>query len=419
MAAAGDVPFGWGVPRPHVQAPAGPWRRAARAAGLLDRSGALAPTIFAEMSALATELGAINLGQGFPDEDAPEAVLEVARSAIAHGVNQYPPGRGIVSLRAAIVEHQSHWYGLDWDLETEVLVTAGATEALAATLLAFVNPGDEVVVFEPYYDAYAAIVGLAGGQLVPVPLRPPHFEPNLEQLEHAVTDRTAIILLNTPHNPTGAVLAAETVRFALELAERHDALVVADEVYEHLIFTDRHRSLGEHPGGRDRGITISSAAKSLNVTGWKIGWVTARAELIDAILAVKQYLTYVNGAPFQPAVALGLGLPDSFFRQAAQRLDRRRRTLAAALSAAGFSVFEAAGTYFQVADAAPLGFADAATACRQLALHAGVVAIPVSAFLADPDDPSARTLLRFAACKQEQVIAEAARRLAGFGGKVG
>lgn len=376
----------------------------------------LSPTIFAEMSALAVELGAINLGQGFPDEDPPPAVAEAARDAIARGVNQYPPGRGIEPLREAVAAHQSHWYGLEWDPHREVLVTAGATEALAATLLAFVEAGDEVVVIEPFYDAYAAVVGLAGGRLVPIPARPPSFLPDPDRLVAAVTDRTAIILLNTPHNPTGAVLPDDTVRLALELAERHDALVVTDEVYEHLVFTGRHRSLAEFPGGRERGITISSAAKTLNVTGWKIGWVTARPDLIDAVLTVKQYLTYVNGAPFQPAVAVGLGLPDEFFFTAASCLDRRRLVLAAALRAAGFEVHDASATYFQIADAAPLGFADAVTACRRLAEVAGVVAIPVSAFLANPADPSGRTLVRFAACKRDGVIAEAGERLAAFRG---
>jgi N-succinyldiaminopimelate aminotransferase len=393
-----------------------PWRRTASAAGLLDPTGVLSPTIFAEMSAMAVELGAINLGQGFADEDPPTAVAETARDAIAHGANQYPPGRGIVPLRQAIAGHQQHWYGLNWDPHREVLVTAGATEALAATLLAFVEPGDEVVVVEPYYDAYAAVVGLAGGRLVPVPARPPSFLPDPDRLAAAVTDHTAIILLNSPHNPTGAILPDNTVQFALELAERHDALVVTDEVYEHLVFTGRHRSLAEFPGGRERGITISSAAKSLSVTGWKIGWVTARPELVDAVLTVKQFLTYVNGAPFQPAVAVGLGLPDDFFAEAARRIDRRRLVLAAALRKAGLDVYDSAGTYFQVADAAPLGFTDAVTACRRLAETAGVVAIPVSAFLADPTDPSARTLVRFAACKSDEVIAEAAARLAVFRG---
>lgn len=393
-----------------------PWQRTARAAGLLDPAGVLSPTVFAEMSALAVDLGAINLGQGFPDEDPPPAVSGAARDAIARGANQYPPGRGIEPLREAIAAHQRHWYGLEWDPARDVLVTAGATEALASILLALVGAGDEVVVVEPYYDAYAAVVGLAGGRLVPVPVLPPSFLPDPGRFAAAVTDRTAIILLNSPHNPTGAILPDDIVRLALELAERHDALVVTDEVYEHLVFTGRHRSLAEFPGGRERGITVSSAAKSLNVTGWKIGWLTARPDLVDAVLTVKQYLTYVNGAPFQPAVAVGLGLPDEFFIEAAKSLGRRRLTLAAALRAAGFEVFDSAGTYFQVADAAPLGFTDAVTACRRLAEAAGVVAIPVSAFLADPQDADRRTLIRFAACKRDDVIARAAERLAAFRG---
>ncbi|MFT3877383.1 MAG: aminotransferase class I/II-fold pyridoxal phosphate-dependent enzyme [Propioniciclava sp.] len=392
----------------------GPWQRTARAAGLLGADGTMAPTIFAAMSALATERGAINLGQGFPDEDPPAEVAEAAREAIARGVNQYPPGRGMAVLREAIATHQRHWYGLSWDAGTEVLVTAGATEALAATLLAFVNAGDEVVVVEPYYDAYAALVGLAGGRLVPVPARAPDFLPDPERLAAAITDRTAVVLLNTPHNPTGAMLPDATIELVLERAERHDALVVADEVYEHLTFTRPHRSLATFPGGRERGLTISSAAKSLNVTGWKIGWITARPELLEAVLAVKQFLTFVNGAPFQPAVALGLGLPDDWFAAAAARLDGRRARITTALETAGFVVNRPDGSYFQIADGSPLGLTDAVAACHRLADEVGVVAIPVSAFLADPRDRSAASLLRFAACKTDAVIDEAAQRLAGF-----
>ena len=391
-----------------------PWQRTARAAGLLGADGDLAPSIFAKMSALAVQHGAINLGQGFPDEGPPLMVQEAARQAIADGANQYPPGRGIPALRQAIAQHQRHWYGLDWDPEAEVLVTAGATEALAATLLAFVGTGDEVVVIEPYYDSYAAITGLAGGRLVPVPARAPSFLPDPDDLARAVTDRTRIILLNSPHNPTGAVLPAATVRLALELAERHDALVVADEVYEHLVFAGPHLSLAEFPGGRERGVTISSAAKSLNVTGWKIGWLTARPGLLEPILAVKQFLTFVNGAPFQPAVALGLGLPDEVFAEAAARLDARRQVITDALRGVGLWVNQPAGSYFQIADGAALGLSDGVETCRRLIEEVRVVAIPVSAFLADPGDPGASSLVRFAACKTDSVIAEAARRLAGF-----
>ncbi|MFT4108619.1 aminotransferase class I/II-fold pyridoxal phosphate-dependent enzyme [Propionicimonas sp.] len=392
----------------------GPWRRTARAAGLLGADGSIAPTIFATMSALAARSGAINLGQGFPDEGPPGLVADAATAAIARGANQYPPGRGIAELRAAIAAHQAHWYDLAWDPDTEVLVTAGATEALAAILLALVDRDDEVVVVEPYYDAYAAVVGLAGGRLVPVPARAPDFLPDPERLAAAITDRTAVVLLNSPHNPTGAMLPDVTVELVLAAAQRHDAIVVADEVYEHLTFGRPHRSLATFPGGRERGITVSSAAKSLNVTGWKIGWVTARADLIDAVLAVKQFLTYVNGAPFQPAVAVGLALPDEWFHAAAQRLDRRRSVITAALERAGFTVNRPDGTYFQIADGASLGLTDAVATCHRLVEEAGVVAIPVGAFLADPRDPSAASLLRFAACKTDPVITEAAARLADF-----
>ena len=286
-----------------------PWTRAARGALLLGEDGIPRPTIFAEMSALASATGALNLGQGFPDEDGPAEVLEAAREAIASGVNQYPPGLGMPVLREAIAEHQRRFYGLQVDPDREVLVTVGATEALAATILAFVEEGDEVVTLEPVYDSYAAVIALAGGRHVPVPLRAPDFQPDPDELRAAVGDRTRIILLNTPHNPTGAILDPAFLDLAIELAHRHDAIVVTDEVYEHLVFDGRvHVPAATRPGAAGRVISISSAGKTFSTTGWKIGWLTASPELRDAVLAVKQFLSYVGGAPFQPAIARGLGL---------------------------------------------------------------------------------------------------------------
>jgi N-succinyldiaminopimelate aminotransferase len=390
----------------------GPWQAAARGAGLLASDGSIAATIFAEMSALASRTGAINLGQGFPDEDGPVEVLEAAIRAIRDGVNQYPPGIGMPVLRQAIADHQQRFYGLTFDADREVLVTAGATEALAASLLALVDRGDEVVTFEPYYDAYGALIALAGGAHRTVALRAPAFQPDLDELRAAVTDRTKVILVNNPHNPTGSVFARETLETIVELAHQHDAIVVTDEVYEHLTFGVQHIPIASLPGARERTITVSSGGKTFSTTGWKIGWLTAPAELVTAVLAVKQFLTYVNGAPFQPATAVGLGLPDSFFAGAAATLAAKRDLLTAGLTASGFGVTKPAGTYFVVADATPLGYADAVAFCRELPRLAGVVAVPISAFCSQPTDASMAPLVRFAFCKRVEVLERAAAQLA-------
>lgn len=393
----------------------GAWRRAARGAGLLAADGTALPTIFAEMTALALRTGALNLGQGFPDEDGPEEVLEAARAAITGGANQYPPGRGIADLRVAIAEHQQRFYRLAVDPEREVLVTAGATEALAATLLGLIDsPDDEVVVFEPYYDSYAACVALAGAKLVTVPLRWPDFQPDLEELRRAVTDRTRLILVNDPHNPTGAVFSAEVREEVLRLAERHDALIVTDEVYEHLVFDGPHVPIATLPGARERTVSISSAGKTFSTTGWKIGWVTATPELIDAIIGVKQWLTYVNGSAFQPAIAVGLRLPNGFFTGIAETLRAKHELLGDGLRAAGLAVSRPAGGYFTVVDTASLGVTDAADFCRALPERAGVAAIPLTAFVTPERRAEYATLVRFAACKRRDVLEEAARRLAAL-----
>ncbi len=395
----------------------GAWRRTAVGAGLIDSDGIARPTIFAEMSALAAETGAINLGQGFPDEDGPRVILEAARAAISNGVNQYPPGRGIPDLLSAISEHQHRFYGLTLDPARNVLVTAGATEALASTLLALIgDPADEVVVFEPYYDSYAAVVALAGARLVTVPLRWPDFQPDLDDLRAAVSDRTRVILINDPHNPTGAVFTAEVREEVVRLAEHHDAIIVTDEVYEHLVFDARHVPIATLPGAWDRTLTVSSAGKTFSTTGWKIGWISGPADLIDAVLAVKQYLTYVNGSPFQPAIATGLRLPDEFFGGVSETLRHKRDLLGAGLRAAGFAVSEPAGSYFTVVDAAPLGATDAAQFCRALPARAGVVAIPLTAFVAPEHRSRYATLVRFAACKRVEVLEEAASRLGALQG---
>ena len=391
--------------------PEPPWLRTARAAGLVDASGVVRTTIFAEMSALAAQHRAINLGQGFPDDDAPPIVLETAIAAIRAGVNQYPPGRGFADLRQAIAEHQERFYGLTIDPGTEVLVTAGATEAVAASLLAFAGPGGEVITLEPFYDAYAAVIGLSGARHVTIPLSEPGFQPSAAAIDAVFSDRTRVIVLNSPHNPTGSILAAEHVEHIVALAAKHDVVIVSDEVYEHLVFDGRrHVPTASMPGAAERTLTVSSAAKTFSVTGWKIGWVTGPAALIDAVIAVKQWLTYVNGAPFQGAVAEGLRLPDSFFDELRDTMQRRRDLLAAGLTSAGFAIEPTAGSYFIVADGATLGLGDAATSARQLAVDPGVVAIPLSAF-GHAGGPVSATALRFAFCKTDEVIAEAVTRL--------
>ncbi|MGZ0710500.1 aminotransferase class I/II-fold pyridoxal phosphate-dependent enzyme (plasmid) [Coraliomargarita sp. W4R53] len=391
----------------------GAWRRTAAGAGLVDANGDVRPTIFAEMSALAAKTGAINLGQGFPDEDGPAEVLDAAREAIARGANQYPPGLGILELREAIAVHQQRFYSLTVDPHQQVLVTAGATEALAACLLGLLDGADdEVVVFEPYYDAYAALVALAGAKLVTVPLRWPNFQPDLDELRKKVTDKTRVILVNDPHNPTGAMFSAEVRAEVVRLAERHDAIIITDEVYEHLVFEAAHVPIATHPGAFERTLSISSAGKTFSTTGWKIGWVTGPAPLIEAILAVKQYLTYSNGAPFQPAIAVGLNLADSFFEGIARELRVKRDVLGEGLRAAGFDVSVPAGSYFTVADASPLGVTDARELCRELPERAGVAAIALTAFSTETNRHEYATLLRFAACKRSDVLRDAAQRLA-------
>ncbi|GGX74234.1 aminotransferase [Streptomyces minutiscleroticus] len=375
-------------------------------------------TIFAEMSALAVRTGAINLGQGFPDTDGPEEVREAAVRALRDGRgNQYPPGPGVPELRAAVAAHQERRYGLAYDPDTEVLVTAGATEAIAACLLALVEPGDEVVALEPYYDSYAACVAMAGGRRVPVTLRPHEgtFRLDLDELRDAVTDRTRLLLINTPHNPTGTVLTRAELTAIAELAVERDLLVVTDEVYEHLVFDDaEHVPLATFPGMRERTVSIGSAGKTFSFTGWKVGWVTGSRELVGAVRSAKQFLTYVSSGPFQYAVAEALALPESYFSAFRDDLRAKRDLLSAGLADAGFSVFRTAGTYFVTTDVRPLGETDGFAFCRALPERAGVVAVPNAVFYDDRE--AGAPFVRFAFCKRKDVLEEAAERLRRLAG---
>ncbi|MEC5198254.1 N-succinyldiaminopimelate aminotransferase [Arthrobacter sp. PL16] len=391
---------------------AAPWTRAARGANLLGSDGGLGITIFEEVTALAQKHSAINLGQGFPDEDGPREILDAARSAIADGANQYAPGQGLPVLRSAIAAHQERFYGLTVDPHTEVIVSTGATESIAAAILAFAGPGDEVLTFEPFYDSYGAVIGLSGATHTTSPLLAPDFQPDAAALEAAFTDRTRIIVVNNPHNPTGSVFRRETLELIVRLAERHDAIIVTDEVYEHLTFGAEHVPVATLPGAAARTLTISSAGKTFSVTGWKVGWLTGPARLVAQVRTIKTFLTYTSGTPFQGAVALGLGLPDAFYTTAASTLRRKRDLLGEGLRAAGFKVFEPEGTFFTMVDAAPLGIEDATALARRLPSLIGVAAIPVAMFCHEEGALRTRSLLRFAFCKKFDVIEEGARRLA-------
>ncbi|MCC9311277.1 pyridoxal phosphate-dependent aminotransferase [Kitasatospora sp. RB6PN24] len=374
------------------------------------RLAGMGTTIFAEMSALATATGSINLGQGFPDTDGPRVVAEAAARAVLEGRgNQYPPGPGIPELRSAIAEHQHRFYGLTYDPDTEVLVTAGATEAIAASLLALLEPGDEVIAFEPFYDSYAACIAMSGAVRVPLTLRQPDFRPDLDQLRSLITPRTRLLLINTPHNPTGTVLTPEELATIAEIAVEHDLLVITDEVYEHLVFATGHHPIAALPGMRERTVSISSAGKTFSFTGWKVGWVTASAPLVAAVRTAKQYLTYVSAGPFQYAVAEALRLPDSYFTGFRTDLLRKRDLLANGLAAAGFQVVVPEGTYFITTDITPLGETDGLEFCRTLPERCGVVAIPNVVFYDNAE--AGRSLVRFTFCKRDEVLADAVERL--------
>ncbi|WP_425562535.1 pyridoxal phosphate-dependent aminotransferase [Microlunatus ginsengisoli] len=367
-------------------------------------------TIFAEMSALAVSTGSVNLGQGFPDTDGPAFMLAAAEQAIANGVNQYPPGRGIAPLRQAIADHSARHYGLGYDPDAEVLVTTGATEALASAILAFVDPGDEVIALEPFYDSYAASIDLAGGTRVGVGLFGPDFRLDLDEFAAAFTPRTKLVLINSPHNPTGTVLDRAELAEIARLAVEHDVLVVCDEVYEHLVFDDaRHVPLATFPGMRERTVRISSSGKTYSATGWKIGWALGTPELISEVTAVKQFLTYVSGAPFQPAIARALNEGDDWVAALRADLQRKRDRLAAGLRGIGLEPAMPRGTYFMTTDVRPLGYADGIEFCRDLPTRCGVVAIPHQVFYDDIE--AGRPYVRWAFCKRDEVLDTAIERL--------
>jgi N-succinyldiaminopimelate aminotransferase len=377
---------------------------------------AFGTTIFAEMSALAVATGAINLGQGFPNYDGPPEVLDRAVDEIRSGNNQYPPGSGTSDLREAISRHQLRFWNLTYDPDTEVLVTAGATEALAGALLGLLNDGDEVVVFEPMYDSYMACIAMARARAVPVLLRPQNdgrYVFDVSQLQGALSPRTRAILLNTPHNPTGTVFSREELEIIASLAREHDLVVISDEVYEHLVFDDaRHVPIATLEGMRERTITISSGGKTFNTTGWKIGWACAPSPLLTAVRTAKQFLTYVNGAPFQPAIAVGLSLPDSYFVDISEDLRQKRDVLLTGLTKAGLTTHKPEGTYFITADiraVEPDG--DGLAFCRRLPHSHGVVAIPNGVFYSPDNAPEGRHLVRFAFCKTVDLLERAVERL--------
>jgi N-succinyldiaminopimelate aminotransferase len=373
-------------------------------------------TIFAQMSALAVRTGSVNLGQGFPDTDGPAEMLDAAVAAMRGGYNQYPPGPGIPELRAAIAGHQHRFWGLDYDPDGEVLVTAGATEAIAASLLALCEPGDEVVCFEPYYDSYAAGIALAQARRRPVTLRPGPdgrygFDP--DELRAAFSNRTRVVLLNTPHNPTGKVFTRTELELIARLCQEYDAIAVTDEVYEHLVYSDAagpHIPLATVDGMWDRTLRISSAGKTFSCTGWKIGWVSGPRRLVSAVMRVKQFLTYVNGGPFQPAVTVALGLSDVYYHDFTAGLEAQRDLLATGLAEAGFTVLSPEGTYFITADITALGGRDGIEFCLALPERTGVVAVPTQVFYDNVD--AGRPLIRFAFCKRPEVLQEAVQRLA-------
>ena len=377
---------------------------------LARRLHGIAPTIFTRMSALAASTGAVNLGQGFPDADGPASAVKRAQEALAGGENQYPPGPGRPELREAVARHQWRHYGIELDPATQVVVTTGATEGIAAALLGLVDPGDEVVLLEPSYDSYVAMLQMAGAVRRPVTLRPPHFRLDAQALRAAVTPRTRFLLLNTPHNPTGTVLSPAELAAVADVATAHDLVVITDEVYEHLTFGAEHLPVATLPGMAERTLTLSSVGKSYSFTGWKVGWATGPPDLVAAVLAAKQWLTFTSAGPLQTAVAEALDGEQAWPAGLADSLRERRDLLCAGLSAVGLAPRVPEGTYFTVTDITHLGWPDGLAFCLELPARAGVVAVPLQGFYDDAE--AGRQLVRWAFCKDRGVIEEGVRRLA-------
>ncbi len=399
---------------PHT--PGSPWERMARGGGLLTSTGELSGTVFEEMSRLAARTGAVNLGQGFPDVDGPPEMLEAAAAALRGGGNQYSPVAGVPQLQEAVAEHQRRFYGIEPDPSSGVVVTVGASEGLAASLLAFLSPGDEVVTFEPHYDLYGAVVEFAGARLVTVPLEPPHFSPDLDRLAGAFGPRTRMVILNDPHNPTGTVFDDAALSRVAELAAVHDCVVVTDEVYEHLRFAGGHRPLAALPGAFERTLTVSSVGKTFSATGWRVGWVSGPAHLVGPVRATKAYLTHSAATPLQLGAAAALGLPDAFYDRLTGDFRRRRDVLVQELARAGAEPFEPQGTFFVVADVRALcerhGVGDATALAPVLAERAGVVGVPVPALASAAHRDLYTTWMRFSFGKRLDLLEEAGRRLA-------
>ena len=396
-----------------------PWQRMAAGANLLSANGDLGVTIFEEITTLAVKHRAINLGQGFPDTDGPKFFKDVAAQGISGDLNQYAPGAGILPLRRAIADHQKRFYGLDVNPENEVVVTTGATEAIAAAILAFIGTGDEVITFEPFYDSYGANIALAGGIHRTVALNAPDFQPDVNELRAAFNERTRMIVLNNPHNPTGSIFGKDVLAEIVSLAAKHDCIIVSDEVYEHLTFDVAHTPIATLPGAWERTLTISSAGKTFSFTGWKVGWATGPAHLVSAARTVKQFLSYSSGTAFQPAVAEALRSEAAFFTEFANDLGKRSDVLAKGLEAAGMTVYRPQGTYFIVADVAPLGFDNALDLARRMPEAIGVAGIPLSVFCHAEGAERTRSLMRFAFCKRPELLTEAANRLSRLSASVG
>jgi len=381
----------------------------ARAGYLSSRLQGYTTTIFAEMSALALATGSVNLGQGFPDTDGPCEIADAAIAAIRAGENQYPPGPGIPALRQSIAAHQRSYYGLDYDAESEVLVTTGATEGIAAALMGLCELGDEVVMFEPFYDSYAASAAMAGVRAKMVNLEAPDWGWDLAALEAAITSRTRVLLLNSPHNPTGKVFSLEELAAIARLCVERDLVALTDEVYEHLVYEGVHVPLATLEGMRERTVSISSAGKTFSFTGWKIGWACGPSALVSKVRAAKQFLTFATGTPFQHAVAVGLDAGERLIEPLRRSLRERRDLLCDGLCALGLETFRPAATYFVTTDVASLGHADAVEFCRTLPSRCGVVAVPSSVFYLEP--APGRSLVRWAFCKRPAVLATALERL--------